>query len=484
VEVPVEAIEVGERVRVRPGESIPVDGEVIEGTSGVDESIVTGESMPAEKGPGDEVIGGSINQSGSLLIKVTRVGEESFLRQVARHIEEARAMKPSILQLADVVLRCYVPGVVAFGGLAFLIWTLGAWLVAGEVNSTRAIFATLAVFVMGYPCALGMATPLAMIRGGGEAAEKGILMRSGEAFQVLKDIRKMVFDKTGTLTEGEPYVVDVVPFGEVEEEDLLRFGAGAEAPSEHPLARAIVDRALEGNLELPDAGDFQSETGRGVRAALSGRRVLVGSLRYLQEQEVDLSAARERAEALEEQGKTVVGVAIDGGLAGLIAIADRLKQDATEALDQLREVGIEPVMITGDNWRTARAVAAELGIEELLAEVLPDEKASEVRILQEEGLRVAMVGDGINDAPALAQADVGIAIGAGTDIAIESADVILIGERLTAVVDAYHIGRSSYRKTVQNLALAFAFNGVGVPAAVTGLVHPVWAMIAMAASVS
>jgi heavy metal translocating P-type ATPase len=437
-----------------------------------------------ERTVGEEVIGGSINQSGTLVVEVTRVGEESFLRQVARYIEEARAMKPGILQLVDRVLKYYVPGVITFATVAFLIWTIGAWAVTGQVNVTRAIFATLAVFVMGYPCALGMATPLAMIRGGGEAAQKGILMRSGEAFQVFKDIQKMVFDKTGTLTKGKPYVVDIVPVDGAEAVKLLQLGAGAEASSEHPLAQAIVERAKEEGLSLPSVRDFKATPGKGVRVSENGRVIRVGSLRFLVESGVDTSSGQAQAEQLEAAGKTVVGVAADNQLRGLIGIADTLKDDAKEAISQLLDLGIEPVMITGDNWVTAKAVAEELGIGELLAEVLPDEKAAKIREIQAQDIRVAMVGDGINDAPALVQADVGIAIGAGADVAIESSDIVLTGERLTAVVDAYQIGRRSYSKTVQNLALAFTFNGVGVLAAVTGLVHPVWAMIAMAASVS
>jgi heavy metal translocating P-type ATPase len=484
VEIPIEQVQPGDQVRVRPGESIPVDGVVIEGVSDVDESIVTGESLPVDKVKGDEVIGGSINQTGTLLIRVTHVGDKSFLQQVAHYIEEARAMKPGIMQLVDLVLKYYVPGVLIFGLIGFLIWTVGAWFVTGQPNFSRAVFATLAVFVMGYPCALGMATPLAMIRGGGEAAEKGILMRSGEAFQVLKDIQKMVFDKTGTLTRGKPHVTDIVPVGGYDTHELLRLGAAAEVLSEHPLAQAIVQRAQQEGLTLPTIDDFQATPGKGVQATLEGKIIRVGSLRLLDEAGVDIGVGRERAVGLEAGGKTVAGVAVESNLVGLIALADTLKPDAKAAIRQLKAIGIESVMITGDNWRTAETIAAELGIDEVLADVLPDEKAAQVRQLQQGGVRVAMVGDGINDAPALMQADIGIAIGTGTDIAIESSDIVLIGERLTAVIDAYHIGRTSYRKTVQNLILAFAFNGIGVPAAATGLVHPVWAMIAMVASVS
>ena len=484
LEVPTEDVRPDEHVRVRPGESIPVDGLVISGTSGVDQSLVTGEPMPVEKTTGDEVIGGSINQTGSLVIEVTHVGEDSFLHQVALHLERARAMKPGILQLVDVVLKFFVPGVIFFGALAFMIWTVGAWAMKGEANWLRAVFATLAVFVMGYPCALGMATPLAMIRGGGEAAEKGIIMRSGEAFQVLKDIKKVVFDKTGTLTEGEPAVADVLPFDDHSIDELLRLAGSVEFASEHPLAAAVLAYVREKGIALTEVDDFRATPGKGVRALLDGIVISVGSLRFMGEEGFDLSGVRDEAEILENKGKTVIGVGKGDSVVGLMAITDRIKPEARETVGRLRKIGIESAMLTGDNWRTAQAVASELGITEVLAAVLPGEKAEQIRVMQASGTRVAMVGDGINDAPALMQSDIGIAIGAGTDIAIESSDVILVNERLTAVLDAYYIGRTSYRKTVQNLSLAFAFNTIGILAAVTGLVHPVWAMIAMVASVS
>jgi heavy metal translocating P-type ATPase len=483
-EVPIEDVDVGDRVRVRPGEQIPVDGEIVEGFSSVDESLVTGESVPVEKTIGDEVIGGSLNQYGTLVIKVMRVGEESFLQQVARYFEEARALKPGIIQLADWVIKYYVPGVITFAALGVLVWTLGAWLVTGEAYLTRGIFSALAVLVMGYPCALGMATPLAMIRGGGMAAEKGILMRSGEAFQVLKDIEKVVLDKTGTITKGRPEVVDVVQLGDVEPNEILRLAASAENPSEHPLARAIVEHAGSRGIPFIEVKGFEAFPGKGAWALVGGRAVYVGSLRFLGEKGIEMTNGHMQARELEEQGKTVVGVSVDGELVGLIGIADTLKDDAVEVIRWIKDEGLEPVMITGDNERTAKAVASQVGISEVIAEVLPEEKAKVIRKLQSAGYRVAMVGDGINDAPALMQADVGIAIGAGTDIAIESADVILVGERLSGIMDAYYIGQNSYRKTVQNLTLAFSFNGIGVPAAVTGIVHPTWAMAAMVASVS
>ncbi len=484
-EVPVGELAIGERVRVRPGESIPVDGRVLEGASAVNEALVTGEPLPVEKSPGAEVIGGSINQTGALLVEVTRLGEESFLAQVARHIEAARAMKPGILALADRVLAWYVPAVLSFGGLAVLIWGPGAWLLSGQPDWARAVFAALAVLVMGYPCALGMATPLAMIRGGGEAARKGILMRSGAAFQVLKDIRYIVLDKTGTLTEGKPVISKQVSLSRDENGgDLLWLAASAERFSEHPLAQAVVDAARQHSIAVSTPQGFEAVPGRGVRALVEGREVLVGSPRFLAEQGVNLSPLQDALDALQVAGQTVVAVAVDGAVLGLLAIRDALKPDARETVARLRELNIEPVMLTGDNARTAQVVAAEVGIEQVFAGVLPGEKAEQVRQLQATGKRVAMVGDGINDAPALMQADVGIAIGAGTDIAIESADVVLTSGRLGAIVDAFYIGRRSYRKTAQNLILAFAFNGIGVPLAVTGLVPPYWAMLAMIASVS
>jgi len=483
-EIPVAAVQVGDRVRVRPGERIPVDGAVVEGLSSVDESIVTGESLPVDKQPGSPVIGGAINQTGSLLVEVSRVGEQSFLYQVAHSIEEARALKPNILQVVDQVLRFYVPGVIAVAVVALFIWTVGVWLATGELAVARAVYAALAVFVMGYPCALGMAAPLAMIRGGGEAASRGILMRSGAAFQVLRQIDTILLDKTGTLTVGKPQVVETLPAPGVTTDDLLRLAASVELFSEHPLAQAVYRHALQSGIEPVDASDFQAEAGKGVTARVEGRRVQVGSLRFLAEAGIATDTLAETIATQEGLGRTVVGVAGEGRLLGLLAIADAPKPDARQTIQALRSLGIQPVMLTGDNIRTARAVADALGIEEVIAQVLPQEKAEAVRRFQAQGRRVAMVGDGINDAPALVQADVGIAIGAGTDIAIESSDVVLIGERLAAVTDAYAISRTSYGKTVQNLALAFAFNGVGVPLAATGLVHPVWAMIAMVASVS
>jgi Cu+-exporting ATPase len=485
VEVPVAELARGDLVRVRPGERVPVDGEVTGGRSAVDQSLVTGEPIPVEKTEGDEVIGGSVNQTGALTVRVTRIGEESFLAQVIRYVEEARALKPSILQLADRVIRFFVPGVLVAAGMALTGWIVVTWLITGWPDVVQAIFSTLAVLVMGYPCALGMATPLAMIRGGGMAAEQGILMRSAEAFQVMGDIDRAVLDKTGTLTEGRPRVASVVAVdGATSQEDVLAQAAAVEALSEHPLARAIVDAALDHGLDILDAEDFESLTGAGVRGTVAGRPVEVVRPSLAAERGVGLEPLHGALAELEEAGSTVVAVLRGGRVLGLIGIRDTIRPDAGEAVARLKRLGVEPVMITGDNERTAGAVARQAGIGRFYASVLPRDKAERVRELQAEGHRVLMAGDGINDAPALMQADVGIAMGAGTDIAVECADVIVVRDRLLAVAQAIEIGESSFRKTRQNVILAFAFNGMGIPLAALGLLHPVWAMVAMLASVT
>ncbi|AUV84527.1 copper-translocating P-type ATPase (plasmid) [Salinigranum rubrum] len=482
-EVPVDDLDIGDRVRVKPGESIPVDGTIVEGESTVDESVATGESIPEEKIAGDQVIGGSVNETGTLLIEVTAIGEDAFLNQVAREIEEARAMKPGIIQLADRVLKYFVPGVLTIAALSFLFWLVAPLAWGGGPNVQRGAFAALAVLVLGYPCALGMATPLALIRGGGKAATRGILMRSGNAFQIFPDVDHVVLDKTGTITVGEPAVSEVVAF-DTDEVDVLTTAASAEAFSEHPLADAILEFADEQDVEYADPDDFDSVTGKGVRATVASDDVLLGKPGWLSDEGIDLSKRADDIERLQGRGLTVSGVVRGGDLIGLIGIGDEIKADAAETIRRMRDAGITPVMITGDNQRTANTVADEVGIDRVMADVLPDEKREEIGRLQEARHRVAMVGDGINDAPALTQADIGIAIGAGTDIAIESADIVLMGDRLGGVMDAYEIGKESYRKTRQNLATAFAFNGIGVAAATTGLVHPVFAMLAMVLSVS
>ncbi|MBK5249735.1 MAG: cation-translocating P-type ATPase [Actinomycetales bacterium] len=481
-EVSLARVAVGDKVRVRPGERIPVDGRIVDGYSTVDVSLVTGEPVPTERSVDDDVIGGSINGAGSLLVEATRIGADSFLSQVVRHVEDARALKPGILHLVDRVLRVYTPTVLVVAALALLGWLLGSWALAGEPDVRRAVFAGIGVLVMGYPCAVGIAAPLAIVRAAGKAADQGIIMRTGEAFQTFGSVRTIVLDKTGTLTQGRPAVCEVEAL--TDRDDVLATAAAAEDPSEHPLARAIVTAATDRGLALPAAREFRSVTGFGVTAIVDGRAVVVGRPGFVAERGVDLALLAEAVERLEVIGRTVVAVAADGRLLGVVALGDVIRAEAVEAVHAMRAAGITPVLATGDNARAAAHVAAEVGIDDVRAGVLPEDKAALVRELQAGGARVAMVGDGINDAPALMQADVGIAMGGGTDIAVESADVVIVRDDLRAILTAQETSRSSYRRTRQNVALAFLFNGIGIPAATTGLFYPVWAMVAMALSVT
>jgi len=482
IELPVEQVRLGDLVRIRPGDRIPADGSVVAGRSGVDQSLVTGEPIPVEKSEGDTVIGGSINGTGTLLVKVTAVGEGSFLHQVIRQVEDARALKPGILHLVDRVLRVYTPTVLVIAALAVLGWLFGSWLGTGHADVERAVFAGLSVLVMGYPCAVGISAPLSIVRGAGQAAEHGILMRTGEAFQGFRLVKQIILDKTGTLTEGRPTVREIET-ADVSEVELLALAAAAEASSEHPLAQAIVTAAFERGVTPPDVASFEAVPGQGVVARIGADEVLVGSPRLLLDRGVDLARLKEGIGVLEAAGRTVMAVARDGRALGAIALGDTLRPDTSSAITALRAAGVQAILVTGDNERAARRVADDLGIDEVHAGVLPSGKAELVRELQASG-RVAMVGDGINDAPALMQADIGIAMGGGTDIAIEAADIIVVSNQLTAVPLAHDISRRSYEKMVQNVTLAFLFNGIGIPAAATGLIHPVWAMMAMAVSVT
>ena len=481
-EVPLEVVRVGDLVRVRPGGRVPVDGRVESGESDVDESLVTGEPLPVEKRVGDRTVSGSLNGHGTLLVRVSAVGEESFLRQVIRSVEDARALKPGLLHLVDRVLEVYTPFVMLTATAASLFWLLGPILAGSSPDLQRAVFAGLSVLVMGYPCAVGISAPLSIVRGAGEAAERGVLMRTGEAFQALRRVQRVVFDKTGTLTEGRPALRQVVTVSGSEDE-LLAVAGAAEASSEHPLARAVVEEAIERGIALSDVREFEAVTGKGIRARLGDAKLAVGSPAFLAAEGVGIAAENERIKELEAQGLTVIGVAREGALLGLLALGDALRPDAAETVRRLHALGIRTSLITGDNEQAAHHFARAAGIEDVHARVLPAEKAAQIRRLQE-GARVAMVGDGINDAPALMQADVGIAFGSGADIAIESADVIILNQRLGAILDAYATSRYSYRKIVQNVSLAFLFNGLGTPAAATGLVYPIWGMVAMAASVT
>ncbi len=480
-ELPVEQVHVGDLARIRPGDRVPVDGRVVSGRSAVDESLVTGESMPEEKLEGDEVVGGSINGSGTLLVEVTRVGEESFLQQVVRHIEDARALKPGILHLVDRILKVYAPVVLTTALAAALFWGFGVELFGGDGDLNRAVFAGLSVLVMGYPCAVGIAAPLAIVRGAGDAAEQGILMRTGEAFQAFRSVRHIALDKTGTLTEGQFTVRELEAAGDANE--LLAVAAAAEANSEHPIGQAVVSAAFERGLIFAPVDEFDAVSGNGVRARIDGTDVVVGKPSFVEDGGADLSSVRDRLTELEAAGRTVIAVGRDNRALGLIALGDEVRAEARQAIADMKRQGINPVLLTGDNRHAAQRVADALGIDDVQAGVLPDGKAQIVRELQAHG-RVAMVGDGINDAPALMQADVGVAMGAGTDIAIESSDIIIVGNRLDAVLVAREISRHSYRRTKQNVALAFLFNGVGIPLAATGLLYPAWAMLAMVASVT
>lgn len=481
-EIPIEQVKIGDSVRIRPGERIPVDGEVISGRSAVDESFVTGEPIPVEKKEGSKVVGGSINGTGAILVRVSAIGEEGFLQQVIRQVEDARALKPGLMHLVDRVLRVYTPTVLAVAALAVIAWMGGSFLVTGHMDIERALFAGLSVLVMGYPCAVGISAPLSIVRGAGEAAERGVLMRTGEAFQGYRLVSQIILDKTGTLTIGRLLVQEVIPLGSTEQE-LLGLAAAAESASEHPLARAVVNAAFERNVTPPPAENVTAVPGRGVSAEIEGVEVLVGSPAFLEEKNIGLGPLVPRINESEQAGRTVIALAKNGKALGIIGLGDQLREDAVETVAALKRAGIKPILLTGDNERAAKQIAREAGIEEVYAGVLPAGKAEIVRRLQETG-KVAMVGDGINDAPALMQADVGIAMGGGADIALESADIIILGTRLEAIADAHRISRRAYRKMLQNVVLAFCFNGIGIPVAATGLIYPVWAMAAMAASVT
>jgi heavy metal translocating P-type ATPase len=415
-------------------------------------------------------------------VKITAIGEGSFLNQVIRHVEDARALKPGILHLVDRVLRVYTPTVLVIAALAVLGWLVGSWLSSGQIDIERAVFAGLSVLVMGYPCAVGISAPLSIVRGAGQAAEHGILMRTGEAFQGFRLVRQIVLDKTGTLTEGRPVVREITA-ADVSEQQLLAVAAAAEASSEHPLAQAVTEAAFARSATPPDVQSFEAFPGRGVHAIIGGREVLVGSPRFLADHNIDLTRLDGRIDTLEKAGRTVLAIARDGRALGILGLGDTIRPDAVHAVAALRKAGLKTILVTGDNERAAQRAGREVGIDEVHAGVLPHEKAAIVRELQTEA-RVAMVGDGINDAPALMQADIGIAMGGGTDIAIESADIIILSNRLSAIPVARDISRRSYRKMVQNVTLAFLFNGMGIPLAASGLVHPVWAMVAMAVSVT
>jgi len=485
---------------IRPGEKIPTDGVVVEGQSAVDESMATGESMPVSKKRGDEVIGATVNQLGLLKVKATRVGQDTFLAQVIKLVEEAQGSKVPIQELADRVVSYFVPAVLGLAFLALALWLLIPdkievvslwaekylpWIDLNLGVATLAISSFVSSLVIACPCALGLATPTALMVGSGIGAENGVLIRHGAALQTLKDVDTIVFDKTGTITKGRPEVTDVIPAEGHAEEEVLRLAATVEVGSEHPLGDAIIRKAKQERLDLFQAEAFEAVEGKGVKANVSlshKKLVLVGNRKLMEEEKVDFESLEDDVERLEEDAKTAMLISVGGEIVGVVAVADTLKEDSIHTIRELERMGIRTTMLTGDNRRTADAVAKIVSILRVLAEVLPGQKVHEIRRLQNNGETVAMVGDGINDAPALTAADVGIAIGTGTDIAIESADVTLVRGDLSGVVTAIKLSRATLNKIRQNLFWAFFYNAAAIPAAILGLAHPVLAEIAMAIS--
>ena len=497
--IPVTALAVGDVMVVRPGEKIPTDGEVVEGSSSVDESLATGESMPVDKAVGDQVIGATINKNGLLKVRASKVGKETFLSQVIKLVEEAQGSKIPIQEFADRVTAIFVPIVMLIAGLTLVAWlvfpgffgslaqslsTVVPWVNPDMGPGALAFFAAVAVLVIACPCALGLATPTALMVGSGVGAENGVLIRKGAAIQVMKDVQTVILDKTGTITMGKPSVTNIIAVDGVTEDVVLSLAAAVESGSEHPLGRSIVASAEERGIPISSSvSDFSAVTGRGVRASVDGAAAAVGTEAFAEELGARVSEALvDEKRRIEGEAKTAMLVFRDKEAIGVIAVADAVKPDSKSAIEALKRYGLQPVMITGDNERTARAIAAEVGIDRVIAGVMPDGKAAEIKRLQESGELVAMVGDGINDAPALAQADVGIAIGTGTDVAIESADIVLVQGELTAVVKAVKLSRATFRKIKQNLFWAFFYNVVMVPLAIIGIMHPLLAEMAMAAS--
>ena len=475
--VPIDQVGVGDLVRVRPGEKIPVDGEVIDGASAVDESMLTGESVPVDKTVGDRVAGATINTQGALTIRATAVGSDTALAQMVRLVEEAQTSKAPVQRLADQISAIFVPVVMAIAVVTFAVW----WLVVGE--PADGIVAAVAVLIIACPCALGLATPTAIMVGTGRGASMGVLIKGAEVLESSKRIDTVIFDKTGTLTKGEMSLTDLEPAPGVDEDELLAVTAAVEDASEHPIGRAVVAAAHDRDLELPTVTEFSSVTGHGVRASVDGRTVSVGRRKLMAEDGLSIAAALEdAADRMETDGKTAIFAGWDGEARGVLAVADTVKDDAAEAVAALRDLGVSVVMITGDNQRTAEAIAAQVGIDTVLAEVLPADKSAEVARLQGEGKVVAMVGDGINDAPALVQADLGIAIGTGTDVAIESSDITLLSDDMTGVATAIRLSRRTFRTILQNLGWAFGYNTAAIPLAALGLLNPIIAGGAMAFS--
>jgi Cu+-exporting ATPase len=472
-DVPVEEVRAGDEVVVRPGERVPVDGEVIAGSSAVDESMLTGESLPVKKEPGDRVIGATINKTGAFRLRATTLGADGMLAQIVRLMRDAQGSRAPIQRLADRLSAVFVPVVLQLAIATFVVW----FVAADAAPGVRAFAAAVAVLIIACPCAMGLAVPTAVMVSTGKGAELGVLIKGGEALQRAGDVRVVVLDKTGTITEGRPTVTDVVAGAWAgREEELLRLAASLEASSEHPLADAVVRRARDAGLALSPAEGFEAVTGRGAVGVVDGRALAIGNEALLADYSVSTAPLAEEAERLAGEAKTPVFVAVDGELAGVLAIADPVRDTSREAIARLRRMGLETVMLTGDNRRTAEAVARQAGVDRVVAGVLPEGKVAEIRRLQEQGKTVAMVGDGINDAPALAQADVGIAVGTGTDVAIEASDVTLMRGDLRGVASAIALSRRTMRTMKQNLFWAFVYNVVGIPVA-AGALFPAWGLL-------
>ena len=472
-EIPVDAIQKGDLLRVRPGEKVPVDGVIVEGQSNVDESMITGEPMPVSKGAGDKVVGATVNQTGSFLMRAERIGSETLLAQIVQMVAEAQRSRAPIQKLADTVSGYFVPAVISIAAITFIVWSI----IGPPPAMAYALVNSVSVLIIACPCALGLATPMSIMVGVGRAAQTGILVKNAEAIEITEKVTHLITDKTGTLTTGKPEVVSRLSDKGTSEHDLLQIAASVESHSEHPLARAIVEAAKEEQIGLRDVTDFQSTTGGGVSAQFDGRRVLVGKEKFLADSNVALSnELRRHADRLQEQAQTTVWVAVDEQSVGVLGIADPIKPTTKTAIRALHDMGLKIIMCTGDNRRTAESVARELGIDQYRAEVMPDEKIEIVKKLKASGAIVAMAGDGINDAPALAAADVGIAMGTGTDVAIESAGITLVKGDLMGIVKAMHLSRAVMRNIRQNLFFAFIYNALGVPLA-AGILYPFFGVL-------